>query len=121
MNGNLDKKTLIDIVIFLVKNALLTLETKAISSVLDKFLRKISEGRAVRAGKGFILFISNECIYEIVDSLEKSDLLIDGAIKTVKHEVKKQEGGILCAMMAPMAASLIAPKALLLIQNVALH
>ena len=34
--------------------------------------------------------------------------LIDGACETVKHEMKKQEGGFLPAMMAPMPASLIA-------------
>ena len=33
---------------------------------------------------------------------------IDGVTQTVKHEIKKQEGGFLGAMMAPMAASLIA-------------
>ena len=48
-------------------------------------------------------------IIKIVKSPEKSDLLIDGAIETVKYEIKKQESGILGPMMAPMAASLIAP------------
>ena len=31
-------------------------------------------------------------IINIVKSLEKSGLLIDGATETVKHEIKKQEG-----------------------------
>ena len=48
-------------------------------------------------------------IIKIVESPEKSGLSIDGASETVKHEIKKQEGGFLPAMMGPMAASLIVP------------
>ena len=40
--------------------------------------------------------------------LEDLGLLIDGATEKVKHEIKKQEGIFLGAMMAPMAASVIA-------------
>ena len=58
-------------------------------------------------------------IIKIVESSEKSGLLIDGASKTVKHEIKKQEGGYLPAMMAPMAAPLIAPMVSSLIQPIA--
>ena len=89
------------------------LATKVISSALDKSERKISCQGAVKAGKGFDLFISNggmDDIIKIVESLGKSDLLIDGATETVKHEIKK-EGGFLGAMMAPVAASFIAPMA----------
>ena len=53
------------------------------------------------------LVISNEDmddIIKIVESLEKSGLLIDGDSETVKHEIKKQEGGFRSAMMSPMAA-----------------
>ena len=74
------------------------------------------------AGKGFTLFISNEDIDDIiriVESLEKPGLLIDGASKTVKHGIKKQEGGFLPALMAPMAASLIALMASSLMQPIA--
>ena len=46
-------------------------------------------------------------IIEVVESLEKSSLLIDGASKMVKHEIKKQEGVCFSAVMAHMAASLI--------------
>ena len=83
--------------------------------------RKINGKVVVRAGKGFTLFISNEDlddIIKIVESLEKSGLLLDGANETVKHKIKKQ-GGFLGAMMEPMAASVIAPMASLLIQPVA--
>ena len=44
------------------------------------------------AGRRFTLFISNEDmddIIKIIESLEKSGLLIDGASETVKHEIKK--------------------------------
>lgn len=55
-------------------------------------------------------------IIKIIESLEKSGLLIHGATKTVWHEIKKQEGGSLNAMVAPMAASLIVPMISSLIQ-----
>ena len=49
---------------------------------------------AARAGKGLTLLILNEYmddIIKIVDSLEKSYLLTDDAIETVKHEMIRQE------------------------------
>ena len=95
----------------MAKDILPKLATKATLFILDKFERK--QG-AVRAGKGFTLFISNEDmddIIKIVESLENSGLLIDGATETVKHEIKKQEHRFLGAMMGLMAASLIAPMA----------
>ena len=49
----------------------------------------------MRAEKGLSLFISNEDMNDIINiikSLEDSNVLIDGITKTVKHEVKKQEG-----------------------------
>ena len=48
---------------------------------------------------------------KILESLEKSGLLIDGTSETVKDEIKKQEDGFLGTMMAPMSATLIAPAA----------
>ena len=36
-------------------------------------------------------------------------VLIDGVNRTVKHEIKTQEGGFLGALLAPMAASLVQP------------
>ena len=36
-------------------------------------------------------------IVRIVESLKNSDLLIDGATEIVKHEIKKEEGGVLHA------------------------
>ena len=50
-------------------------------------------------------------IIKIIKSLEDSGVLIDidGVSETVKHELKKQEGGFLGALLAPSAASLIQP------------
>ena len=52
----------------------------------------MSEKRAVRAGKGLNLFISNEDMNDIIKikkSLEDSGVLIYGVTVTVKHEIKK--------------------------------
>ena len=67
--------------------------TNLTSNAINKFERKISGKGAVRAGKAFILFISNEDmdhIIQIIKSLEDSSVLIDEITKTVKHEIKKE-------------------------------
>ena len=79
---------------------------------INKFARKISAKRAVRAGEGFTLFDSNEDrngVIKIVKSLEDSGVLIDRVIETVKHEIKEQEGRILGTLLVPLAASLVQP------------
>ena len=48
-------------------------------------------------------------IIKITKSLEDSGVLIDRVTKTVKHEIKKQEGELLGALLAPLAASLVQP------------
>ena len=65
----------------------------------------------MRAGKGFVLLISNEDMIDIkiVKSLDNSDVLIDGATETVKHDIKKQGGRFVWALLAPLAASLVQP------------
>ena len=101
------KQVLFDPVVPLAKDVLLNSPNEGTLSIWDKNSKKISEKGAVRAGKRFPLFISNNkinAIIEIPESLEKSDLLINGATETVK-----QEGRFIDAMMAPMNASLIAP------------
>ena len=51
---------MLDLTVPLAKDALFKLETKATSSVLDKFEKKKKTGQgAVKAGRGFTLFISN--------------------------------------------------------------
>ena len=48
-------------------------------------------------------------IIKIIKSLEDSGVLIDGATETVKDEIKKQAGGFLRALLAPLPASLVQP------------
>ena len=48
-------------------------------------------------------------IIKIIKLLEDSGVLIDGVIETVKHEIKKQDGRFLGALLAPLATSLVQP------------
>ena len=64
----------------------------------------------VKAGKGYTLFTSNEDMnnnIKIIKSFKNSGVLIDGVTETVKHEIKKQEGGYLGALLAPLATSMV--------------
>ena len=68
----------------MAKDVLPKSTTKAISPILDKFERKYSGQETLRAGIGFSFLISNEDVDDIIkmlESLEKSSLLIDGAVK----------------------------------------
>ena len=79
---------------------------------INKFERKISGTGAVRVGKGFILFISNEDvddIIKIIKSLGNSGILIVRITKAVEHQIKKQEGGFLGALLAPLLSSVVQP------------
>ena len=110
--ANLGKKALTNVAIPLARDSLPGLVGNLTSCAIDKFDRKISGKGAVRAGRGFTLFISNENmndIMKIIKSLEDSGVLIDGVTETVKHEIKKQKGGFLGALLAPLAASLVQP------------
>ena len=110
--GNLGKKELTNIAILLVRDNLPVLACNLTSSSINKFNRIIRGKTAFRAGKGFTLFISNEDlndIIKVINSLEDSGVLIDGVTETVKHEIKRQEGGFLGALLAPLAASLLQP------------
>ena len=48
-------------------------------------------------------------IIKTIKLLEDLNVLIDGITKTVKHDIRKQEGGFLPALLAPLAASLVQP------------
>ena len=48
-------------------------------------------------------------IIKIIKSLENLGTLIDGVTETVKHDLKKQEGGFLGLLLGPLAASLVQP------------
>ena len=82
------------------------------SNAINKFEGKISEKAAVRAGNGFTLYIGNEYVNDIIKItrlLKVSDVVIDGVTETVKHEIKRKEGGFLGALLAALAASLVQP------------
>ena len=96
--GNLGKKALIIIAIFLARDNLPVLVSNLTSDSINKFERKISGKGAVRERKVFSLFTSNEDmndIIKIIKSLEDSGVIIDGVTETVKKQNKKQEGGFL--------------------------
>ena len=89
---NLGKKALTNIAILLASDNLPWLVSNLTSNAINKFERKISRKGAVRAGKGFALFVSNEDLNDIIKtikSLEDLCVLIDGVTETVKHDIKK--------------------------------
>ena len=110
--AHLGKKALTNAAISLARDKLLGLVNNLASNAINKLERKKSGKRAIRAGKGFTSFISNEDsndIIKIIKSLEDSNVLIDGITETVKHEIKKQEGGFFPALSEPVAAALVQP------------
>ena len=64
--GNLGKKALTNIAIPLARDNLTGLVRNLTSSAINKFNKKISGKGAVRAGKRFTLFISNEDMNDII-------------------------------------------------------
>ena len=105
--GNLRKKALTNVAIPLARKNLRGLVSHLTSSAINKFAKKVSGKGAVRAGKGFILFILNEDMNDIIiiiESLEDSGVLIDGVTETVKDKIKKQESRFLGALLAALAA-----------------
>ena len=92
--GNLRKKALANVAISLATVNLPGLVSNLVSNAINKFERKRSGKGAVRAGKGFTLFISNENMNDIIKikkSLEDSNVLIDSITETVKHEKKTKK------------------------------
>ena len=79
---------------------------------MNKFERKVSEKGAVRAGKRFTLFISNEDMNDIIKfikPLQDPGVFIDGVTETVQNEIKKQESGFIRALLTLLATSLVQP------------
>ena len=110
--GNLRKKAPTNIAIPLARDSSPVLVSNLTSNAINKFERKISGKEAVRAGRGFYLFISNEDmndIIKIIKSFEDSGVLIDGVTETVKHEIQKQKGRFPGALLEPLAASIVQP------------
>ena len=100
---------LTNIAIALAKDDLPGLVSDLTSNAINKFEREINGKGPVRTGKRFTLFILNQNmndIMKILKSLEDSGALIKGITGTVKCEIKKQEDGILGALLA---ASIVQP------------
>ena len=109
--GNLSKKSLTNVSIPLARNNLPGLVSNLTLNTINKFERKISGKGAVRAGKGFTLFISNEDmndIIKIIKYLENLGVLIDGVIETVKSVIKNEDG-FLGVLLTSLATSLVQP------------
>ena len=89
--GNLGKKAPTNIAIPLARDSLPGLVSHLISNALNKFERKVSGKGAVRAEKGFVLFILNEDMNDTVEIIKwlDSHVLIDGVTETIKHEIKR--------------------------------
>ena len=101
--SNLGTNALTNIAILLARNNLPELVSNLTSNAINQFERKLSGKGAARAGQGV-----NDVI-KIIKSLEDSSVLVDGITETVKHEIKKkkQEGGFLGALLAPLVVSLV--------------
>ena len=101
--GNLRRKALTSIDIPLARENLTVLVRSLTLNIINKLERKTSRKVAVRAGKILTLFYSKRR-YEWY-----SDVLIDGVTEPVKHEMKKQEGEFLGALLVILATLLVQP------------
>ena len=104
--ASLDKLAgpLIKVDIPLSKKFLTPLATTASASAIDGAIQR------KMLGKGITLVISNEemnDIIKIIKSQENSGALIDGVSETVKHEIKRQEGGSLGMFLVILGASVL--------------
>ena len=69
-----------------------------------------SEVGAIKAEKGVTLVVSNEDVDDtirIIKSLENSDVLINAVIETLKHEIKRQQGGVFGMLLGFLGTSMI--------------
>ena len=46
-------------------------------------------------------------VIRIIKSLKKSNIVIDGGSKTVKHKIKIQEGGFMCVLLGSLGGSML--------------
>ena len=91
--SNLGKKALTNTLFPLGRDNLPRLLIKWTSNAINKFERKTGRKGAVRAGKEFTLFISNNDVDDIIKkikSLEDLEVLIDWVTETVRHEIKSK-------------------------------
>ena len=69
----------------------------------DIKLSKAQISRIIQSGGSLGSWLSN------LGKKALTNITISVATETVKHEIKKQEGGFLGALLAPLAASLVQP------------
>ena len=103
------KKT--DLAILFTRGKLPELEGNLASNPINKLKKKkIVEKELSEQEKVVLSLFLNEHmnnIIKVIKSLEDLNVLIDRITETVKHEIKKQEGGFLSALVAPLATSLV--------------
>ena len=91
MLGNLHKKVITDLAIPSARNNLPGLVSNITSNAINIFERKMSGilKAAVKAAKGFTLFISNEDMNIIIKIIKSSEH--SGVNEKVKHEIKNKK------------------------------
>ena len=85
------------VAISLAKNVLAPLGIKEAASGIDAGIQK-----RIHCSGTTTLIISNEemnDIMKIVQALEDSNILLKGATKTIKNEIKEQKGGFLSMLL----------------------
>ena len=95
----------------LAKQFLVPLAIMISASAIDGAIQtKLREESIAKAGKIVYLVISNEDMDDsvnVIRSLENSGVLIDGASETIKHEIKKEEGGFLDMLLGTLGTSVL--------------
>ena len=96
---------LMTIAIPLAKISLATLGTTAAASAIDAGIQKKIHGSGTTT-----LIISNKemnCVMEIVQVLENSNILLKGVTKIIKNETKEQKAALLSKLLATLRVSLL--------------
>ena len=78
----------------------------AAASATDAAINK----KFLESGNHTTLIISNDNLndlLEVIKSLEKNGILLDGITETVKNEVKEQKGGFLSMLLGALGVSLL--------------
>ena len=96
---------LMKVAMSLAKNVLAPLELTAAVSAIDGSLQKKMYGSGTTT-----LVISNDemdNIIKIIEALENSGVLLEGAAKTIQNEAKEQRGGFLSMLLGTLGATLL--------------
>ena len=78
----------------------------AAASATDVAINK----KILGSGNHTTLIISNDYLnnlLEVIKSLEKNGIILDGITETLKNEVKEQKGGFLSMLLGVLGASLL--------------